>query len=371
MKEVSAVELATAVTLTVVDEANIKVSDVGEVILGNVLSAGLGQNVSRQVAIKAGIPEHVPAFSVNKVCASGMKAIELGYQAIVMGNAEVVLCGGCENMNQAPYLLKKARFGLRINDGVLEDSMIRDGLTCSLGQYHMGITAENLAAQYKIDREMQDSFALLSHEKAVKAIRQGEFEAEIVPVTIKAKKDTIDFKVDEHPRADTTLERLAKLKPAFNKEGTVTAGNASGINDGAAAVILASEEFVAKRKLTPLAEIGGFSSAGVSPATMGIGPVPAIRTLVKKLNINLSDIQLFELNEAFAVQSLAVLEELQVDSSLVNVNGGAVALGHPIGASGARIVVTLLHEMQKRKLKVGLASLCVGGGMGMAAVVKR
>ena len=370
LKDTGAVELGTIVTKALLAESNIDVKNINEVIFGNVLSAGLGQNIARQIAIKAGIGFEVPSYTVNKVCASGMKAVQLGWQAIALGEADVIVAGGVENMNQAPYLVKGARFGLRMNDSALEDSMVKDGLWCAIKNYHMGITAENLAEKYGISRKEQDEFAALSQQKAARAIESGQFEEEIVPVPVKTRKETIEFKTDENPRTGTTVEVLAKLKPAFKENGTVTAGNASGITDGAAAMILASEEFVKNNNIKAIAEITGFASAGVAPEIMGIGPAAAINKLIKKTNIRLDEIDIFELNEAFAVQSLAVLRELKIDPEKVNVNGGAIALGHPIGASGARIMVTLLSAMKKRNLKTGLASLCIGGGMGMAVIVE-
>ena len=371
LKGINAIDLATTVAKKLLAESGIDAKDIDEVIFGNVLSAGLGQNVTRQIAIKTGIGLEVPSFTVNKVCASGMKAVQLAYQSIAIGEADVVLAGGTENMNQAPYLVNGARFGLRMNDSAMVDSMVKDGLWCAIGDYHMGITAENIAQKYNISRQQQDEFAALSQQKAEKAIANGEFADEIVPVTVKKRKETIEFKTDEHPRAGTTAEVLSKLRPAFKKDGTVTAGNASGINDGAAALILASEEFINKNNITPIAEFTGFASVGVDPAIMGIGPSAAISKILKKTGIKLNDIEIFELNEAFAAQSIAVLKETGIGPEKVNVNGGAIALGHPIGASGARILVTLLGAMKKRNLKTGLVSLCIGGGMGMAAIVKR
>jgi len=370
LKDTSAVDLGTVVVKKLIAESNIDVKDMDEVIFGNVLSAGLGQNIARQIATRAGIGPEVPSYTVNKVCASGMKAAQLGWQAIAIGEADVIVAGGVENMNQAPYLVKGARFGLRMNDSVLEDSMVKDGLWCAIKNYHMGVTAENLAEKYVISRKEQDEFAALSQQKAAKAIASGQFEDEIVPVSVRTRKETIEFKTDEHPRAGTTVEVLAKLKPAFKENGTVTAGNSSGITDGAAAMILASEEFVKNNNIKAIAEITGFASAGVAPEIMGIGPAAVINKLIKKTNIRLDEIDIFELNEAFAAQSLAVLREVKIDPEKVNVNGGAIALGHPIGASGARIMVTLLGAMKKRNSKTGLASLCIGGGMGMAVIVK-
>ncbi len=370
LKDTGAAELGTIVTKKLLAESNIDVKNINEVIFGNVLSAGLGQNIARQIAARAGIGLEVPSYTVNKVCASGMKSAQLGWQAIALGEADVIVAGGVENMNQAPYLVKGARFGLRMNDSALEDSLVKDGLWCAIKNYHMGITAENLAEKYGISRKEQDEFAALSQQKAARAIESGQFEEEIVPVPIKTRKETIEFKTDEHPRAGTTVEILAKLKPAFKENGTVTAGNSSGITDGAAAMILASEEFVKNNNIKAIAEITGFASAGVAPEIMGIGPADAINKLIKKTNARLDEIDIFELNEAFAAQSLAVLREVKIDPKKVNVNGGAIALGHPIGASGARIIVTLLGAMKKRNLKTGLASLCIGGGMGMAVLVK-
>ena len=371
LKTVGAVDLGTTVAKALLAESGVDVKDIDEVIFGNVLSAGLGQNISRQIAIKTGVGFEVPSYTVNKVCASGMKTVQLAYLSIAIGEANVILAGGTENMNQAPYLVNDARFGLRMNDSTMVDSMVKDGLWCAINDYHMGITSENIAEKYNITRQQQDEFAALSQQKAAMAIANGEFADEIVSVTVKKRKENIEFKTDEHPRAGTTAEVLSKLRPAFKKDGTVTAGNASGINDGAAALILASEEFINKSNITPIAEFAGFASVGVDPAIMGIGPSAAINKILKKTGTGLDDIEIFELNEAFAAQSIAVLKETGIDPEKVNVNGGAIALGHPIGASGARILVTLLHAMQRRNLKIGLASLCVGGGMGMAAIVKR
>ncbi len=366
LAKTSALELGTALVKGLLSDSNIKPEDVNEVILGNVLSSGLGQNITRQIALKAGIPQEVPSFSVNKVCGSGMKSLALAYQSIAMGESDVVIAGGVENMNLSPYLLKGAREGLKLGNADIEDSIIKDGLWCALNDYHMGITAENLAEKYSISREEQDEYAALSHQKASKALSEKAFEEEIVAVPVRKRKTTEDFLIDEHIRPETTSEKLANLRPAFKKDGSVTAGNASGINDGAAGLILAGENYIKSKGITPLAEVTGFASAGVDPSIMGIGPVAAINKLVSKTGLNLDDVELFELNEAFAVQSLAVLKELKINPELVNVNGGAIALGHPIGASGARIVVTLIHAMKKRGLKTGLASLCIGGGMGIA-----
>jgi acetyl-CoA C-acetyltransferase len=371
LTDVGAVDLGTIVAKELLIESGVDVKDIDEVIFGNVLSAGLGQNVSRQIAIKTGIGFEVPSYTVNKVCASGMKAVQLAYQSIAIGEADVILAGGTENMNQAPYLVNGVRFGLRINDSTIVDSMVKDGLWCGINDYHMGITAENIAQKYNISRQQQDEFAALSQEKTAKGITNGEFKDEIVPVVVKKRKETIEFTIDEQPRAGTTVEVLSKLRPAFKKHGTVTAGNASGINDGAAALMLADEEFINDNNITPIAEFAGFASVGVDPAIMGIGSSAAISKILKKTGTKLNDIEIFELNEAFAAQSIAVLKETGIDPEKVNVNGGAIALGHPIGASGARILVTLLSAMKKRNLKTGLASLCIGGGMGMASILKR
>lgn len=371
LKDVGAVDLGTIVAKELLTGSSVDVKDIDEVIFGNVLSAGLGQNVSRQIAIKTGIGFEVPSYTVNKVCGSGMKAVQLAYQSIAIGDADVILAGGTENMNQAPYLVSGARFGLRMNDSAMVDSMVKDGLWCAMNDYHMGITAENIARNYNISRQQQDEFAALSQQKTAKAIANGEFADEIVPVAVKKRKETIDFKTDEHPRAGTTVDVLSKLRPAFEKDGTVTAGNASGITDGAAALTLASENFINNNNITPIAKFAGFASVGVDPAIMGIGPSAAISKILKKTGTKLADIDIFELNEAFAAQSIAVLKETGIDPEKVNVNGGAIALGHPIGASGARILVTLLGAMKKRNLKTGLASLCIGGGMGMASILTK
>ena len=370
LKDIAAVDLATAVARDLLATSGVTAEDVGEVIFGNVLSAGLGQNVARQIGIKSGIPVQVPAYTVNKVCASGMKAVQLGCQSIAAGETEVVVCGGTENMDQAPYLVRGARFGLRMNDSTMVDSMVQEGLWCAINDYHMGITAENIAEKYEISRREQDQFSALSQQKAARAIANGEFAEEIVPVPVKKRTETIEFKEDEHPRAGTTVAVLSKLKPAFKKDGTVTAGNASGINDGAAALILVSEDIVKEHQIRPLAELISFASVGVDPALMGIGPSSAISKLLGKTGLSIDDIDIFELNEAFASQAIAVLKETGIDPEKVNLNGGAVALGHPIGASGARILVTLVHAMKKRGLRTGLASLCIGGGMGMATLVQ-
>ncbi len=371
LKDVNAVELGKVVVETALADANIPAHAVSEAIFGNVLGAGQGQNIARQVALAAGLP--VPAFTINKVCGSGLKAIQLAWQAIVLGDAEIVVAGGTENMNQAPYIMpKEVRFGgLRMGNATLVDTMIKDGLWCATNDYHMGSTAENLAKQYGITREAQDAFALQSQQRAQAAIAEGLFKNEIAPVTIKERKENRIFDTDEHPRA-TTAESLAKLRPAFDPVGTVTAGNASGINDGAAAVILASEDAVKRLGLTPLARIVGFGIASVDPAVMGYGPVPAIQSLVTKTGITLDKVQRFELNEAFASQSLSVAKGLGIEdrNADINVRGGAIALGHPIGASGARILVTLLYGLRQDQQKIGIAALCIGGGQGISAMVE-
>lgn len=370
-ERVSAVELGAAVVKYLLETTGIKPEEVNEVIMGNVLSAGLGQNVTRQVALAAGIPEFVPSYTVNKVCGSGMKSIHNAYQAIALGEADVIIAGGTENMNQSPYLIKGARSGLKFGNQNLIDSMVNDGLWCALNDYHMGITAENLAEKYNISREDQDEFAYNSQQKSTNATKQGFFCKEIISMPVKKGKLIEACSQDEHIRPETTVEKLSALKPAFKKEGTVTAGNASGINDGAAALVLVSEKYIKENGLTPIAEVTGFASAGVDPSVMGIGPVAAVNKLVQKTGINLNNIDLFEFNEAFAVQSLSVLKELKVDPAKVNIYGGAIALGHPIGASGARIVVTLLNAMSNTNAKTGIASLCIGGGQGIAMSVSK
>lgn len=367
----SAVELGTVATKAVLEESGVAPEKIDEVIVGNILSAGLGQNISRQIALKCGIPERVPAFTINKVCGSGMKTLHLAYQGIMLGEADAIIAGGTENMSQSPYILQGIRQGTKFGNQNLFDTMLKDGLFCALNDYHMGITAENVAEKYNLTREEQDKFAVLSQEKAKKAIQNGEFEEEIVPVPVKVKKEVVEFKTDEHAKPDTTLEKLAKLRPAFKQDGTVTAGNASGINDASAMLLLASEKFVKENNLSPLAEITGFASAGLDPKVMGLGPIEAVRKLFAKTGQKVEDIDLFELNEAFASQSLAVVKDLNIDPEKVNINGGAIALGHPIGASGARIVVTLLHALKKKNLNSGVASLCIGGGQGIAMSVKK
>ena len=369
---VPATELGRVVIESALERAGIDPSDIEEVIMGNVLQAGVGMNPARQSAIAAGIPDSVPSFSVNKVCGSGLKAVALAAQAIAAGDADLIVAGGMESMSRAPYLLKKARWGYRLGGDEIIDSMLSEGLTCAMAGCHMGVTAENVAAASGITREAQDGFAAESQRRAEAAISAGRFDEEIVPVIIAKKKgEELAFKVDEYPRAGTTVETLARLKPAFQKEGTVSAGNASGINDGAAAVVVASEERARLMELAPMAKIVSYAAAGVDPRYMGMDPVPAIERALEKAGLELRDIDLFELNEAFAAQSLAVLAKLGIDNSRVNVNGGAIALGHPIGASGARVLVTLLYEMRRRDVRRGLASLCIGGGQGIAMIVER
>jgi acetyl-CoA C-acetyltransferase len=372
LTDVPATELGRVVIESALERAGIDRSDIEEVIMGNVLQAGVGMNPARQSAIAAGIPDSVPSFSVNKVCGSGLKAVALAAQAIAAGDADLIVAGGMESMSRAPYLLRKGRWGYRLGSDEIIDSMLSEGLTCAMAGCHMGVTAENVAAASGITREAQDAFAAESQRRAEAAISAGRFDEEIVPVLIAKKKgEQLAFRVDEYPRAGTTVETLARLKPAFQKEGTVSAGNASGINDGAAAVVVASEERARLMELAPMARIVSYAAAGVDPRYMGMGPVPAIERALEKAGLELRDIDLFELNEAFAAQSLAVLAKLGVDTSRVNVNGGAIALGHPIGASGARVLVTLLYEMKKRDVRRGLAALCIGGGQGIAMIVER
>lgn len=377
-KDISAVNLGVITLKAMLKESGIKPEMIEEVILGNVCGAGYGQNVSRQVSIHAGIPDYVPAYTVNKVCGSGMKAISLAAMMIGTGEAEIIVAGGIENMSQIPYALMDARWGARMGNKNMVDLMIRDGLSDIFNDYHMGITAENLATKYGISREEQDQFATASQNKVEAAQIAGRFKDEIVPVEIPQRKgDPIIIDKDEMPRAGVTVESLAKLRAAFTKDGTVTAANSSGINDSAAMLILMSEDKAKELGLTPLATFINTASAGVDPSEMGYGPVPAIKKVLAKAGWSLGEIELAELNEAFAAQSLAVLKGLEqegvgkIDPNIVNVNGGAISLGHPIGASGARIIVTLLHEMKRRNLHKGLASLCIGGGMGIATLWQR
>jgi acetyl-CoA C-acetyltransferase len=372
LASLSAPDMGAIVIKEALARAGVKAEAVDELIFGNVLQAGLGQNPARQAAIKAGLPAEVPSFTVNKVCGSGLKTVNLAAQAIMCGDADIIVAGGMESMSQAPYLLSsKARWGYRMGQDKIVDVMIQDGLWCAFNDYHMGITAENVAEKYGITREMQDQLAFESQDKAVKAIESGAFKKEIVPVVIKGRKGDVVFANDEYPKAGTTLEALAKLKPAFKKDGTVTAGNASGINDGAAALVVMAADKAKALGIKPLARIVGYGSGGVDPAIMGMGPVPATRKALAKAGLTVKDLDIIEANEAFAAQFLAVGKELGFPKEKVNVKGGAVALGHPIGASGARILVTLLHAMEARGAKRGLATLCIGGGQGTATIVEK
>ncbi|HHS7811890.1 MULTISPECIES: acetyl-CoA C-acetyltransferase [Pseudomonas] len=372
LASVSAVDLGAAVIRQLLEQTGLDGAQVDEVIMGQVLTAGAGQNPARQAAIKAGLPHAVPAMTLNKVCGSGLKALHLGAQAIRCGDAEVIIAGGQENMSLSNYVMPGARTGLRMGHAQIVDTMISDGLWDAFNDYHMGITAENLVDKYEISREQQDAFAAASQRKAAAAIEAGRFVDEITPILIPQRKgDPVAFKVDEQPRGDTTAESLAKLRPAFKKDGSVTAGNASSLNDGAAAVILMSAEKAKALGLPVLAKIAAYANAGVDPAIMGIGPVSATRRCLDKAGWNIGQLDLIEANEAFAAQSLAVAKDLQWDLDKVNVNGGAIALGHPIGASGCRVLVTLLHEMIKRDAKKGLATLCIGGGQGVALALER
>ncbi|MBU5293089.1 acetyl-CoA C-acetyltransferase [Anaerosalibacter bizertensis] len=371
-KNVSAVDLGVVAVKEAIKRAGIKEDQVDELIFGNVLQAGLGQNVARQVSVHAGIPIEVPSFTVNKVCGSGLKTVELAAQAIVAGEADIIIAGGTENMSKAPYVLNNNRWGQRMGDGKVVDEMIKDGLWDAFNDYHMGITAENVAEKWNLTREEQDEFALRSQLRAEEAIKGGRFKDEIVPVEVPQRKgDPKIVDTDEHPRFGSTIEGMAKLRPAFKKDGTVTAGNASGINDGAAALVVMSKEKAEELGIEPLATIVSYASAGVDPSIMGTGPIPASRKALEKAELTIDDMDLVEANEAFAAQSLAVAKELGLDMEKTNVNGGAIALGHPIGASGARILVTLLYEMAKRDAKHGLATLCIGGGQGTALIVRR
>jgi len=373
LKNVSAVKLGTIVIKEALKRANVKPELVNEVIMGNVLQAGLGQDPARQAAVYAGIPVEIPAFTINKLCGSGLRAVSLATQLIKVGDDDIVVAGGMENMSAAPYVMPSARWGQRMFDGKIIDEMVKDGLWDAFNNYHMGITAENIAEKWNITRQMQDEFAAASQQKAVAAIKSGKFKDEIVPVVIKdRKKGEIVFDTDEFPRDGVTVEGISKLKPAFKKDGgTVTAANASGINDAAAALVIMSADKAKELGIKPLAKITSYGSKGLDPSIMGYGPFHATKLALKKANLTVDDLDLIEANEAFAAQSLAVAKDLKFDMSKVNVNGGAIALGHPIGASGARILTTLLYEMQKRDSKRGLATLCIGGGMGTAIIVER
>ena len=370
--DVAAQRLGAIVVAESLKRSGVDPGSVDDLLFGNVLQAGLGMNVARQVGIQAGIPVAVPAVTINQACASGLRAVAMAAQAIACGDAQVVVAGGCENMSRSPYLLRQARFGYRMGSAELVDSMLDGGLTCAIENYHMGITAENVAADLGISREEQDAFAVESQARASRAIEMGLFKDEIVPVEVpqpKGKVTVVDR--DEHPRPGTTMEKLATLRPAFKPDGTITAGNASGINDGAAAMVVMSAAAADRLGVRAMARIVGYAWSGIEPRIMGLGPVLAVRKVMERTGLKLSDIDLIELNEAFAAQSLGVIRQLGLDRSILNVNGGAIALGHPIGASGARILVTLLHEMERRSARRGLATLCVGGGQGIAMIVER
>lgn len=373
LKDVSAPALGAAVIADALERAGVAPQNVDEVMMGCVLTAALGQNPARQAAVKAGVPVEVPAYTVGMVCGSGMKACIEGARAIISGDAQIVVAGGMENMSAAPYAMPNGRWGARMFDTAMVDTMVRDGLWDAFNDYHMGMTAENICDDYGITREELDAFALASQQKTADAQSRGSFDDEIVPVPIKVKRETVLFAKDEFPRASTSAEALAKLKPAFKKDGgRVTAGNASGINDGAAAMVLASGEAVEKYGLKPMARLVSWGHGGVDPRIMGLGPVPACRQALEKSGLSIDDVDLIEANEAFAAQSIAVARELGFDMSRVNVNGGAISIGHPVGASGARIIVTLLHEMLKRpEANRGLATLCIGGGMGVATLFEK
>jgi acetyl-CoA C-acetyltransferase len=372
LAKIPATELGALVIKEALARAKVKPEQVGEVIMGQVLAAGAGQNPARQASLKAGLPKEVPALTINAVCGSGLKAVMLAAQAVAWGDSDIVVAGGQENMSAAPHVLQGSRDGQRMGDWKLQDTMIVDGLWDVYNQYHMGITAENVAKQHEISRAQQDELALGSQTKAAAAQAAGKFKDEIVAVTIPQKKgDPVVFDQDEFINKKTNAEALAGLRPAFDKSGTVTAGNASGINDGAAAVVVMSAKKAAELGLKPLARIAAFGTSGLDPATMGMGPVPATRKALERAGWSVGDVNLFELNEAFAAQACAVNKELGIDPAKVNVNGGAIAIGHPIGASGARILVTLLHEMQRREAKKGVAALCIGGGMGVSLAVER
>ena len=370
LKNTNSFDLGSKVIQTSIENLKLKKTDIDEIIMGQVLTGGLGQNPARQAAIKSGIPKEVPAYVVNQVCGSGIRSIASGYQSIKAGDAKIIIAGGQENMSLAPHAIH-LRDGKKLGDTELIDTMIKDGLWDAFNGYHMGVTAENVAEKFQITREDQDKFALQSQKKAIEAQKGEKFNDEIVNYKVKSKKSEINFNKDEHPREEINLETLARLKPAFKKNGTVTAGNASGINDGAAAVTLMTSEEAEKKKIKKLVSIKSWASCGVDPALMGTGPIPSSKKALELAGWEIKDVDLFEINEAFAAQSLAVLKTLSIPEEKVNVNGGAIALGHPIGASGTRILVTLIHEMIKRDVKKGLATLCIGGGMGIAMCVER
>ncbi|MES2536490.1 MAG: acetyl-CoA C-acetyltransferase [Pseudomonadota bacterium] len=371
LAKISAADLGAHVIKGLLAKTGIDPATISEAILGQVLTAGVGQNAARQAVIKAGLPDMVPAYTINKVCGSGLKATHLAAQAIMCGDANIIIAGGQENMSASPHVLNNSRDGFRMGDAKLVDTMIVDGLWDVYNQYHMGTTAENVAKKYDISRQEQDEFATASQNKAEAAQKAGKFKDEILPLEIAGKKGTTVFDTDEYIKSGTTLESLSSLRPAFAKDGTVTAGNASGLNDGAAAVIMMSAKKAKELGLTPLARIKAYASAGLDPSIMGMGPVPAAQLCLKKAGWTHQDLDLMEINEAFAAQAIAVNKQMGWDTSKINVNGGAIAIGHPIGASGARILVTLLHEMVRRDAKRGLASLCIGGGMGVALAVER
>lgn len=371
LQSVSARELGAIAAKEAIKRAGITPEQVEQAILGNVLQAGLGQNVARQIAVDAGIPVENPAFTINIVCGSGLKSVALAAQEIMLGEADIVLAGGSENMSQVPYGMQAARWGARMGNTNLVDLMVNDGLTDAFNGYHMGVTAENLAEKFSLTREMQDELAMNSQNRAEKAQISGKFDEEITPVVIKSRKGEVIFDKDEFIKPGMTMDKLAKLKPAFKKEGTVTAGNASGINDGAAMLVIMSKEKADELGIKPLATIVSYATSGVDPSIMGYGPVPTVEKALAKANMKIEDVELIEANEAFAAQALSVGKGLNFDMEKVNVNGGAIAIGHPVGASGARILTTLLYEMKRRDAKTGLATLCIGGGMGQALIVKR
>ncbi|MGQ7659404.1 acetyl-CoA C-acetyltransferase [Streptococcus suis] len=370
LKDIEIADLGAQVLKQALEKKNIPAESIDEVIFGNVLSAGQGQNIARQIAVKAGLPQETSAYSVNKVCGSGLKSVLLAAQSIMLGDNDVVVAGGIEIMSQAPYLSKHSRFGAKFGHLELEDSMLTDGLTDAFEGYHMGITAENVAERYQVTREEQDAFAFASQEKAAQAIAQGTFVDEIVPISLQTRKGEVIFDTDEYPRL-TPLDKLATLRPTFKEDGTVTAANASGINDGCAVLVLMSEEKAKELNVQPLAFIEAYATSGLDPAYMGLGPIPASQKALQKLGKTVDDIDLFEINEAFAAQSIPVVKELGIPADKVNVNGGAIALGHPIGASGSRILVTLIHELEKRNGKLGLCSLCIGGGQGISLIISK
>jgi len=371
LKTTPAVTLGAVAVKEAIKRAGISDDMVDEVVLGCVLQAGLGQNIARQVSMAAGIPKEVPAMTINKVCGSGLRSVGLAAQIIKAGDADIIVCGGTESMSMAPYTIPNARWGARMNDGKIVDVMVNDGLTDAFNHYHMGITAENVAEQWGLTREQLDEFSLKSQQKAEAAIKAGKFKDEIVPVEIPQRKgDPIVFDTDEFPKFGASIEKMAKLKPAFKKDGMVTAANASGINDAGAALVVMSKEKADELGLSYLCKIKSYASAGVDPSIMGVGPIPSSQKALKKAGLTVDDIDLFEANEAFAAQSLAVGRDLKIPEEKLNVNGGAIALGHPIGASGARILISLIYEMKKRNSKYGLATLCIGGGMGTAMVVE-